>query len=122
MNRDKTMRSLVRTNALLGLMLIALAMTSYIFANNKFIPESRPAVTQTIAEIQDIEHLRKVALLLVRNNDERVSDTNQVFVSGIKAFGWFCLMCAVFFIANALTVHKHIRAAKDRGSISLPQL
>jgi len=122
MTEDKSIRSLLWTNTFLGLVMIALATTSYIFAAGKFMPESPPSVSQTISEIQDIERLRKVAYLLVRNNDERVRDTNQVFVSGIKAFGWFCLMCAIFFIANALTVHKHIRASKDQEPESRPLL
>lgn len=121
MTEDNAIRSLVWTNTFLGVVMIALATASYIFAANKFMPETPPAVTQTISEIQDIERLRQVALLLVYNNDERVRDTNQVLVSGIKTTGWLCLICALFFMANALTVLKHIRAAKGRGSIAPPQ-
>lgn len=90
------MRSLVWTNAFPGLVFVALSLTSYIFANTKFIPESPPAITQQITEIQDIEHLRKVALLLVHGNDEVVRKTNQSFVSGIQSIGWLCFMCAIF--------------------------
>ena len=112
MSRDKTMRSLVWTNAFLGLAFVALSLTSYFFGNTKFVPESPPAITQQITEIQDIEHLRKVALLLVDGNDEVVRKTNQVFVSGIQSFGWLCFICAIFFVANTLTMLKAIRASR----------
>jgi hypothetical protein len=107
--RDKTMRSLVWTNAFLGLVFVALSLTSYMFANTKFIPQSPPAITQQITEIQDIERLRKVALYLLRANDEFVRKTNNTLVSGISAVGGLCSLCAIFFIANALTIRKQIR-------------
>jgi len=111
MTRDKTMHSLVWTNAFLGAVFVGLFLTSYVFRSTELIPESPPAIAQQITEIQDIEHLRKVALLLVRNGDEMVKKTNQTFVSGIQFFGASCLVCAIFFVANALTAAKAIRAA-----------
>jgi hypothetical protein len=66
------MRSLVWTNAFLGAVFVGLFLTSYVFRSTELIPESPPAIAQQITEIQDIEHLRKVALLLVRNGDEMV--------------------------------------------------
>lgn len=111
MSKDKNMRSLVWANTFLGLVFIGLSLASYVFRSTELIPESPPAITQQIIEIQDIERLRKVALLLVHNSDEMVKKTNQAFVSGIQFFGWSCLVCAVLFVANALTAAKAIRAA-----------
>jgi len=111
------MRSLVWTNAFLGLVFVVLSLTSYIFSGTKFIPESPPAITQQITEIQDIERLRKVALLLVYNSDEMVRKTNQIFVSGIQSFGWLCSICALFFVANALTMLKAARLPGKTGLI-----
>ena len=105
------MRSLVWTNAFLGAVFVGLFLTSYVFRSTELIPESPPAIAQQITEIQDIEHLRKVALLLVHNSDEMVEKTNQTFVSGIQFLGWLCLACAVFFVANCLTAAKAMRAA-----------
>jgi hypothetical protein len=107
-HRDKTMRSLVWANTFLGLVFVALSLASYIFASTKFMPEIPPAVTQQITEIQDIEHLRKVALYLLRANDEFVRKTNNTSVSGISAVGGLCSLCAIFFIVNALTIRKQI--------------
>ena len=110
------MRSLVWTNAFLGLVFVGLFLASYVFRSTELIPGSPPAITQQITEIQDIEHLRKVALLLVRNSDEMVKKTNQAFVSGIQFLGWLCLVCAVFFVANTLTMVKAIRSAGGQDS------
>lgn len=115
MSREKTMRSLVWTNAFLGLGFVVLSLTSYIFSGTKLIPESPPAITQQITEIQDIERLRKVALLLVHNSDEMVRKTNQAFVSGIQGFGWLCFMCAIFFVANTLTMLHAARLSGKPG-------
>ena len=116
MSRDKNMRSLVWANAFLGLVFLSLSITSYVFRSTELIPENPPAITQQITEIQDIEHLRKVAILLVHNSDEMVKNTNQAFVSGIQFLGWLCLVSAVFFVANALTAAKAIRAADGLDS------
>lgn len=113
------MRSLVWTNAFLGLVFTTLALTSYVFGSTELVPESPSAITQQITEIQDIERLRKVALLLVHNSDEMVRKTNQTFVSGIQFLGWLCLVCAVFFVANTLTMVKATRAAGGLDSSRL---
>lgn len=112
MSKDKTMRSLAWTNAFLGLIFLGLSLASYVFRGAELMPESPPAIAQQITEIQDIEHLRKVALLLVDGNDEVVRKTNQVFVSGIQSFGWLCFICAIFFVANTFTMLKAIRASR----------
>lgn len=105
------MRSLVWTNAFLGLVFLGLSLTIYVFRGAELMPESPPAIAQQIAEIQDIEHLRKVALLLVHNGNEMVRDTNEAFVSGFRLLGWLSLICAVFFVANAFTAAKAMRGA-----------
>lgn len=111
MSKDKTMRSLVWTNTFLGLVFLGLSLAIYVFRGAELMPESPPAIAQQITEIQDIEHLRKVALLLVHNGNEMVKDTNEAFVSGFRFLGWLSLICAVFFVANALTAAKAMRAA-----------
>ena len=109
------MRSLVWTNAFLGLVFVVLSLTSYIFSGTKLIPESPPVIQQQINEIQDIEHLRKVAFFLVHNGDEMVRKTNQAFVSGIQGCSLLCSICALFFVANTLTMLKAARLPEKTG-------
>lgn len=109
------MRSLVWTNAFPGLAFVALSLTSYIFANTKFIPESPPRDHTTNHRDSGHRALRKVALLLVHGNDEVVRKTNQSFVSGIQSIGWLAVLhVRNFFVANTPTMLKAIRVAGGR--------
>lgn len=109
------MRSLLWTNAVLALMLLALAAAGHVFAEGKFLAESPPALSQSIGEIQDIEHLRKLALFLVRGNDETVQNTNQIIVSSTEAITALSFGCAIIFLLNSLSIFKHIRTADGRA-------
>jgi hypothetical protein len=110
------MRSLIWTNAVLGLILLAVAAASHMYSEGRFLVSNPPALSQKIGEIQDIEHLRKLALLLVRGNDEAAVNTNRMIVSGIRAFEALSLFCAIFFVANCLSLIKHSREAEGRPS------
>jgi len=113
------MRSLLWANAFLGFVFVGLSLASFVFQSTEPIPESPPSIKQTISEIQDIERLRKVALLLVYNSDEMVRKTNKTLASGIQFLGLLCAVCAVFFIANALTAAKGVRDATGQDSSKL---
>ena len=108
------MRSLMWTNAIVGLLLIGLSAASYRYAERSFLVEDPPTLSQNIAEIQDVEHLRKLALLLVRGNNQMVRKINETFSEGIKTFAVLSLCFAVFSMVNWLSILKHARAASGK--------
>jgi hypothetical protein len=96
-------------NAVVALLLVALAATSYRYSKILVLSESEPALAQKIAEIQDIEHLRKVALLLARDLDRGIQHTNKTVASGTESIAVLSLCFAVIAIVNWLSVLKHRR-------------
>jgi len=108
------MRSLMWTNAVVGLLLIGLSAASYRYSEGSFLAEDPPALSQKIAEIQDIEHLRKLALLLIRGNNQLLRKVNETFSEGIKTFATLSLCFAVFSTVNWLVILKHTRVASGK--------
>jgi hypothetical protein len=108
------MRSLMWINAIVGLLLIGLSAASYRYAERSFLVEDPPTLSQKITEIQDVEHLRKLALLLVRGNNQLMRTINETFSQGIKTFATLSLCFAVVSIMNWLSILKHARAASGK--------
>ncbi len=108
------MRSLIWLNAIVGMLLVGLSAGSYHYGQKAFLIEDPPVLSQKISEIQDIEHLRKLALLLVRGNNVTMHSINKTFSQGIETFAVVTLCFAVISIVNWLSLLKHTRIASGR--------
>jgi hypothetical protein len=93
---------------------MALSAAGYRYSQSQFLPESPPVLAQKIGEIQDIEHLRKVALLLARDIDRGIRYANETISSGFQAIAVFSFCFAVFSIVNWLSILKHRRILDGR--------
>ena len=108
------MRSLMWMNAVVACLFLALSAGGYLYGQRWFLFETPPPVAQKITEIQDIEHLRKLALLLVRGNDQTIRGTNEVIRKALNTISMLALAFAVICIVNWLSVLKHQRATQGR--------
>jgi hypothetical protein len=108
------MRLLMWIDAIVGLLLVALSAASYQYGQRTFLVEDPPVLIQKITELQDIEHLRKLAILLVQSSNHTVRNTNETLSQGIRTFAALSLCFAVIAIVNWLSILKHTRVAAGR--------
>jgi hypothetical protein len=108
------MRALMWVNGLAAFLAIVLAVASHQYAERLVLSESSPVLSEKINEIQDIEHLRKLALLLVRGNDQTVRDANAVFATAMNVVTALALSLAWLAIANCLSMLRYRRIAEGR--------
>jgi hypothetical protein len=101
-----------------ALLAIAALLTGYLWRESKpqswpFPPE-RSELVAKIKEIQDIEHLRKVSLLLVKGSNDVATDANKVVDNAIRLV--FVLLGSIALIAalSALSLMKHFRKTQGR--------
>jgi hypothetical protein len=93
---------------------MALSAAGYRYSQSQFLPESPPVLAQKIGEIQDIEHLRKVALFLARDIDRGVRHTNETISSGFRAIAALSFCFAFFSIVNWFSILKYRRILDGR--------
>jgi hypothetical protein len=102
------------TNAVLGVLLLALASGTHVWWQHQFsesglIARYPQQLTEKIGEIQDIEHLRKLSLLLVRQHDGFARDVNDTITKGVSAFVAISFSFAIILLVNWLSILKHRR-------------
>jgi hypothetical protein len=105
------MRSLMWTNAIVGLFLVGLSAATYYYNQRAFLIEDSQVLSRNIAETQNIEHLRKLALQMVRGNNVTIRIVNETLFEGIETFAALSLCFAIISIVNWLSLLKHMRAA-----------
>jgi hypothetical protein len=59
-----------------------------------------------INDIKDIEHLRKVTLLLVRQHNAAMRDANELLAVGVKCVLWIGVLFSVMQVFNALFLFR----------------
>jgi RsiW-degrading membrane proteinase PrsW (M82 family) len=109
----KTLKSAIITALIGSVLCLLLASVTYIVVFHIFpqplIKEPPPEVTARIAEIHDIEHLRKMTLLLDSQNREQIRDFNRVFSSAVHLLIVVFVLGAVFCVATVMNLLKALR-------------
>jgi len=94
------MRSLMWMNAVVACLFLALSAGGYLYGQRWFLFETRLPLRRKITEIQDIEHLRKLALLLVRGMTKRYVELTRVIRKALNTISMLALAFAVICIVN----------------------
>jgi len=76
-----------------------------------------PDMIAKINAINDIDHLRKLALLLSSGVDEGTNDLNNVFNSAVQLLITFSLGAGIMFLSNLWLSIKYFR---DQQGIAIP--
>ena len=105
LDRYDTMKSIKRAmwhTALCGIACVVLGVAVYVafFHVLPLLKEAPPELSEKIKDINDIEHLRKLALLLVSNERSTVRDFNGVLRSFAMFTMWCLIGAGVLFLIN----------------------
>jgi hypothetical protein len=112
--RNKVMRYLIWFNAAMGCIFVGVSIAAYWYPDRRVLPELPPSVEQRVAESQDIEALRKLALLYVNSDNKMAKTFNDVFSKGLDTFARILRMVGILFALNFLLILKYQRAAEGR--------
>ncbi len=104
------MRLLIWMNAIVAFVLVALSVAVYLLASGPGASEIAPDVAQRIAEIDDIERLRRLALLMMRGANGVVRSVNEQVSGGLHVFAGLILALAAVAAVNWVSLLGHRRA------------
>ena len=77
------------------------------------LKEQSIEVRTKIQEINDIEHLRKVALLLEASRRSDIKSFNEVFKSAVVAMAWLFIMAGVMLLSNITYWLRFLREQRN---------
>ena len=78
----------------------------YYFLPRPILQNPRSEVTAQIESINDIEHLRKIALLQAKNDVAKNSMFNESIYTGVDAFVSLAVFGAIMFFLNFISLLK----------------
>ena len=110
---SKVIWMLVWFNAGVAVLLVVFSVATF-WNRNYSLPETRASVIRGITETQDIEALRKAALIIARSDVEIVQGFNEHFAKLVDSFARILRMMAILFVLNAGLLLKYQRAAEGR--------
>jgi len=115
---NKEIRRDIWLNGALGLLALGLLVAAYVWWHQKpelwpFV-EEHPELSKKITEIQDIEHLRKVSLLLVQGSNKLARDGNEAVARALDIVIALLLLISLIGLLNAVSLIKHARRLDGR--------
>ena len=98
-------------NFALSLVLLAMLMGFYAWWNGKpagwpMGPYKVEELAAKINDVKDIEHLRKVRLLLMRQHNAAMRDANELLAVGVKRVLWIGVLFSLILAFNGLSLLK----------------
>ena len=112
------LRRIVWLHSAVAVLALATLLTAYFWRDSRPpswpFPQERPELVTKIKDIQDIEHLRKVSLLLVKGSNDLASDANNVVNSAIRLVFVLLGSIALLAVVSALWLAKQVRITQGR--------
>jgi hypothetical protein len=111
--RNRMLRFLLWFNVAFAIVILAFAFTT--LWNTRFsLPRPSPSIIQKITETQDIEALRKAALIIARSDDKIVQGFNESFSKVLDSASGIVRMMVIILVVNAAFLFICLRSADGR--------